>query len=272
MCGLDAAYAEIGGTLLWENVSQKGDPGKIKYWLNLQRAKINILEDDELSWKKLDRIDLTNCEYKAIGKLSDKELTWRLALLDREYAPTNLLSRPNEARMRFKPQPYLHLAHLFRAAGYESAGKTVLVRLERNRTRFGDITPIRKIGRWMLDAFLRYGYSPFRPVYILSVWVLVCWCLFASAYNAGHFVQAKDNQLSEPTKENPKPPPRVVFRAPVYAVDTLVPIVDLQQKKNWLLKTPNWKLELLLIFNTFFGWLMTTLFAAGVTGLLRRDT
>ena len=63
-----------------------------------------------------------------------------------------------------------------------------------------------------------------------------------------------------------------MFRAPVYAVDTLVPIVDLQQKKNWLLKTPNWKLESLLIFNTFFGWLMTTLFAAGVTGLLRRDT
>jgi hypothetical protein len=86
----------------------------------------------------------------------------------------------------------------------------------------------------------------------------------------------------------------VPFNAIVYAVDTLVPIVDLGQKKNWTVTTlssisddpnervtyweeffriwqtfPNQFIALLLIFNTFFGWFMTTLFAAGVSGLLR---
>jgi hypothetical protein len=92
----------------------------------------------------------------------------------------------------------------------------------------------------------------------------------------------------------PNPRPRIAFNAIIYSIDTLVPIVDLNQKKNWTIASlssharepagffgwrgemrsvwrtlPNRLLGNLLIFNTFFGWLMTTFIAAGVSGLLR---
>jgi hypothetical protein len=82
----------------------------------------------------------------------------------------------------------------------------------------------------------------------------------------------------------------------IYALDTLIPIVDLNQKKNWVVEPlslqsssarhkwdwreiptdlwkdipPLWSAGALVFFNTFFGWLMTTLFVAGVSGLVRR--
>jgi hypothetical protein len=84
------------------------------------------------------------------------------------------------------------------------------------------------------------------------------------------------------------------FNALLYSVDTLLPIVDFNQKKSWTVETigdapklpppapisyaesfdqvwyslPRPGASLLLVVNTFFGWLMTTLFAAGISGLL----
>src|SRR5262249_334445 len=168
-------------------------------------------------------------------------------------------------------------------AGYENSAKVVLTRLERNRTRYSDIKFFFRLWRWLLDLFLRYGYSPFRPVLILIAWAVVSAVVFQMAYDRNQIIAGRDNQ------------PIPTFNALVYAVDTLVPIVDLNQKKSWTIKSlgvppinaagqgtgwletikvvwrsrPDWGPGLLLIFNIFFGWLMTTLFAAGVTGLLR---
>ena len=124
-------------------------------------------------------------------------------------------------------------------------------------------------------------------------------------------MSTKDNQYvpvsssSSPIQAR-APAPRVTFNAFTYAIDTLVPIVDFNQRKNWVVEPltaltdryrnkppqvsgeansvrtylydfpldvwrdiPLWGAGALFVFNTFFGWLMTTLFAAGVTGLLR---
>jgi hypothetical protein len=116
--------------------------------------------------------------------------------------------------------------------------------------------------------------------------------LFQKGYDSRRIVPSKDNQMSAEAPFLPQHA-RVPFNAIVYAVDTLVPIVDLNQKKNWTVTTfssfsdkpregltyweefwkvwetlPNQGLAVLILFNTFFGWFMTTLFAAGVSGLL----
>jgi hypothetical protein len=114
---------------------------------------------------------------------------------------------------------------------------------------------------------------------------------FDLAYYNKRIVPAKDNQQTASVASAP----RVTFNALIYALDTLIPIVDLNQKKNWVVEplSPqsscarhiwDWREILrdlwkdiplsgagaLLFFNTFFGWLMTTLFVAGVSGLVRR--
>lgn len=200
-----------------------------------------------------------------------------------------------EAMRGFAPQPYLQLAKIARANGFEAAAMDILVRLERNKTRYSDFGVRRQLWRWTLDLGLRYGFSPFRPVWILLFWAFVSAGVFEIAYDKYIIVPATANQAPS-GKPQEAANPRIAFNALVYAVDTLVPLVDLNQKRNWVVGSPGpqappapqlakhgwlqatwraihlWPHGLaanLLIVNTFLGWLLTSLFAAGVTGLLR---
>jgi hypothetical protein len=337
-CGVYAPYAEVGGVFWWAKVTKvaNADPLRNQFSLFISGSKASSIEDDQSSWEALDWFEVTGCQFEAFVNLSDADTRWRLHELDRQYAQINidpgwpdlalvvmracrrlrdflphkagqLADSLREAIKQFKPEPYLQLAKTFRAAGYEAAAQDVLIRLERNKTRYSDIGFFHQFWRYMLDIFLCYGYAPFRPVLIVLAWAAVSATVFQSGYDSGQIVPSKDNQAtasdSSPPNQatqpatKPKPPPPTAFNAIVYAVDTLVPIVDLNQKKNWNVQTmsasakdaagqslgcweaiekvwrtiPGWGLGLLLIFNTFFGWLMTTLFAAGVSGLLRTE-
>jgi hypothetical protein len=264
----------------------------ISFWRALQGLFLGRDHSDA------DVKEVRNRDFKANVEFAF--ISFRRALqglfLGRDHSDADV----KEVRKRFKPQPYLQFAKVLRRAGYENAANDVLVRLERNRTRCSDFDALRQLARWGLDCFLRYGFSPFRPVLIVLAWALVSAVLFGVAYKHNRIVAAKDNQYipvssSSSSIQAPAPVPRVTFNAFIYAIDTLVPIVDFNQKKNWVVEPlsveansvrstvshwydflldlwrdiPLWGAGALLIFNTFFGWLMTTLFAAGVTGLLR---
>ena len=295
-CGIFARHATIGGTFRWKGVTKVKDErlGQLavnKFWLFISDSRADRVEDDRSSWLALDRFEITDCQYTSIANLTDGDLRWRLDELDRQYAASK---SDAPAAKQFRPQPYIQLAATFRAAGYETAAQDVLVRLEKNRTLYGNVGRLHKLWRkYVLDGFLRYGYAPLRPIIIILIWALVSAVLFQIGYDSNQIVAASDNQESAQASFLPKHA-RIPFNAIVFAVDTLVPIVDLNQKKNWTVATlssfsddpdkrlsyweefgkvletfPNNCFALLLIFNTFFGWFMTTLFAAGVSGLLR---
>src|SRR5262249_54835714 len=176
---------------------------------------------------------------------------WRIAMLDSQYA---ILNRPplrrltialerlarsdtiRQAMQRFQPRPYIQLANTYRSAGYESSATTVLVAMEKNRTRYSDIGFFHRLWRVLLRAFLRYGYDPFRPVLILIVWAIFSAAVFQCAYDAELLIASKDNP-SVPVPPPATARPRIEFNSIVYAVDTLVPIVDLSQRKNWVFKS-----------------------------------
>jgi hypothetical protein len=197
-----------------------------------------------------------------------------------------------EVARRFKPQPYLHLAKLYRNAGYHSAATQVLVRAQRNQTRYSDLGLVRVLWRWAVDGAIRYGHSPWKPIVILIIWGCVSAIWFERAYDNKKLIALRFSspELSETLRTQSAP----TFNSLIYAFDTLLPIVDLNQKKFWIVdplstngahlprgstsfsevlfwvwqQRPDW-MATLLIFNTFFGWLMTTLFVVGVTGLMR---
>jgi hypothetical protein len=298
-CGIYAPDAKVGSSFIWKDVARApAAGGAYPLWLKIAGSRAETVDDALASWDCLDRFDVTGCTYSRITGLTDPDerksdladyITARIWLLDSEYAILNSpprsplwrrrrpdvpafvqrrYARPptlGEATDRFKPQPYLQLAKAARDAGLEGGATEVMVRLERNRTLYGGRGWPWRVGRRCLDYGLRYGYSRSRPILFLVVWSLVSW----PAFSLG-------SRTMIPTALNQ--PPRTAFIAAIYSVDTLVPIVDLNQKKNWRVNLPAhnpplqaWVLEGLIVFNTFFGWLMTTLFAAGVSGLLRKE-
>ena len=345
ICGIFAPLAEVNGEFRWREI--KKPPPRDRHnplWLHLAGSKADRVTDDEPSWRNLDRFNVIECDYSSLSHLSG-DVAWRVRELDGEYAILNpradagrltwsvgymvlawcafaraccrrclsaqATDRFEKAVEHFYPQPYIQLAKTFRDAGYEDAADEVLVRLERNRTRYANFGAAHQFWRWILGLGLQYGYAPFRALRILLIWTAVSAVSFQMAFHDKLIVAAKDNSCptakagssGEETKSNDAKSDAaagdtscIAFSALVFAADTLVPIVDLNQKKNWLPKSPSmlpeensgaamahwWQaivpaLEdfpssgptLLLIFNTFFGWLMTTLFAAGVSGLVR---
>jgi hypothetical protein len=321
-CGIYAKSAEVGGKVRWRGIQKHSDRAESKnpLWLYLVGAKASRVEDDRESWSRVDRFDVSDCQYATLATPDgDIGWDWRLEQLDRQYAVLNgdwlsniflgiklagraffrwasdhRADRFDVAAERFKPQPYLQLAKAVRDAGYDKAANDIMVHLERNRTLYGDYGFLRQLWRWLLHATIRYGYSPLRPVFILVAWILISALIFEKAYFDRTIVPVKPNQdiaSYEPNKGY------VSFNPLIFAIDTLVPIVDFGQKKNWVVEPlsdesqadrragppedwrkalgravnqfPPWGVGRLIVFNALFGWLMTTLFAAGVTGLLR---
>ena len=205
-CGIYAPDAKVGETFVWKKIEKiSGAPTTTRFWLYLSGSRTSVIEDDERSWRELDRFDVTGCEYGSISDLNE-DIRWRLAVLDRQYAvlngnllhnlafgctliwhairgDTSTLPTLQEARKRFKPQPYIQFAKVLRRAGYENAANTVLTQLERSRTRYSDFGALRQLGRWWVDLSLRYGFSPFRPVLIVLGWALVSAIVFDVAYH-----------------------------------------------------------------------------------------
>jgi hypothetical protein len=180
--------------------------------------------------------------------------TWR----DEQYGTRGL----GEQVRRFVPGPYLQLAGLLREAGFENAAQTILLQLERNRARFSGL-PVRAVlWRWLIDATLRYGLSPFRPVVFVLGWAVVSGTLFKWVHDtrlpdgerAMHAISVADH---------------VTFNWFFYALDTLVPFVDFGQKKRFIID-PMWSPGgALFLLNTILGYAAASFLAAGLSGLVR---
>ncbi len=284
ICGLYAASATIGGSFIWKDLNLRPDtdvppaPAR-KIIFIVPGAAVTELQDDENSWAAVDRIDLRDADYDRIAELNANS-AWRLDLLDREYAPWNNRGW-NYARLtwevvyrtawrqqhstdagslgeqvrRFSPGPYLQLAKTFREAGLEEAARRVLLRLERNRARYGGLPLIGMLWRGVLDGAIAFGSAPFRPLYLyIPLWTLISACLFQRIY---------DLNCMHPVENY------IHFNAIFYAFDTLIPFVDFDQRKNFVID-PIFSLGgALLLANTLLGYAAASFLAAGLSGLAK---
>ena len=88
-CGIYAPDAKVGETFVWKKIEKiSGAPTTTRFWLYLSGSRTSVIEDDERSWRELDRFDVTGCEYGSISDLNE-DIRWRLAVLDRQYAVLN---------------------------------------------------------------------------------------------------------------------------------------------------------------------------------------
>ncbi len=273
--------ARVDGTL---SMLQIKESKQMK--LDLQFARIARLKDDEQSWPQQNNLNLDGFIYQKFS--TDNNI------------PKDSKTRYKWLRLQpdFFPQTYEQLAEVFKKEGEPDAAREILIRKKR------DIKPkINCLGQFwncILDVTIVYGYKPAKALFWSSIFILFGVYLFNLGYeNCAELISNNKCLFSpssrilayikdEKTKDNKKIDiDYPEFNSFWYSLDTFLPIVDLHQQTYWL---PNTKksgkiplilfklkigevsgprLRLYLWIHIACGWILTSLWVAGFSGLVR---
>jgi hypothetical protein len=207
--------------------------------VSLITAKVGTLVDDAASWPN--RVDLTGFTYDVLYE--DRTVTARRRL--------GWLSRNPSG---YVPQPYEQLASVYRRAGRDEDARIVAIAKQRARRK--TLSLPRKAWSLMLDSLVGYGYRTWLAGVWLFGFVVVGWAVFDRAYPA-HMTSGARPAEPQPT-----------FQPMVYALDTLLPVVDLRQQNYWI---PEGGAQWWAWISILAGWVLTTAVVAALTGLLKRE-
>jgi sRNA-binding regulator protein Hfq len=257
------------GTLVWTGVRNAE-----RVSLNLSNAAAGAISDDKSCWPAVGKLNLDGFVYEHIASgLTDTKN--RLAWL--------ALQQP------FTPQPYRQLAKVMRNAGVDRGARRVLFALEDHLWREED-TFSSALLRGPLSLVVGYGYYPLRALAGLVILVLVGWGIFAAARSARAMVPT-DEKAYELFKTTGATPAHYQPLGPlVYSLENSLPLVKLGQTDRWQPdptpgadaahaasdppRTSALMSRLLFAFQrlqVLLGWILATLFVAGVTGIVQKD-
>lgn len=261
------------GTLVWTGVRNAE-----RVSLNLSNASAGAITDDKSCWPAPGKLNLDGFVYEHIASgLTDTKN--RLAWL--------ALQQP------FTPQPYRQLAKVMRNAGVDRGARRVLFALEDHLWR-EERTVSSALLRAPLSLVVGYGYYPLRALVGLVILVLAGWGIFAAARSARAMVPT-DERAYELFKTTGATPAHYQPLEPlVYSLENSLPLVKLGQTDRWQPdpspganvahptgagladppRTATLTSKLLFAFQrlqVLLGWILATLFIAGVTGIVQKD-
>jgi hypothetical protein len=276
--------------------------------LILRDAKAQALLNRKASWPHKGKLILDGFTFSIIDKddqhdssIAETELHW----LDRQKDESP--DETTTATQDFSSQPYEQMASVLRSMGLQDDAIQVLVAKNRRfgqaeiRKDWGHaINCIRSLGmvpplniekaleyRWKatwavcqllwkicwyygFGLLIGYGYMPWRALILSVVLIAIGWKVFEAAHKA-HRMKPTDSMPwkdAEATND-PKYPP---FNAFTYALEKFVPLVKLDMGDYWVpdgKEKPGKALLGFLHIYTFAGWVLTTLWFGGLTGLLK---
>ena len=255
--GLVASGLSVKSAFLWTDVALES--GAL---LNIGKASIGSLIDDERSWP-------------AAGKLTIDGLTY-LSL-----NPTDVRARLRWIGLEssFHPQPYRQLAKVLRDSGDDAGAVTVLI--AEQDARYRDSYLPRRLMAGFLKVTIGYGHRPL---------LALLWSLVVVLIGSGVIVAANRMGLMRETwPENApaKSSDRYERLSPfLYSLDVFVPFVNLHQEPYWWpdadargevslfnhrFRISGRALRRYLWLQIIAGWVLSAIFVAGVTGLIRND-
>lgn len=152
------------------------------------------------------------------------------------------------ATPEYVPEPYERLATVLRGCGEDADAREVL--LAKQRRRRETLPPAARLWGYLQDWTVAYGYRPGRA----AVWMAVLWAAGAVAFSRYDPEAIKQDEHPE-------------WNAALYALDLLVPVINLGQDGYWRLEGGwQWVGAALVLL----GWILATTVAAGASRLLRR--
>lgn len=283
---LDFTNATVEGHFIMCGIS------RMEWSLRLSHTRVGVLWDDQESWPKPGELWLDGFHY---GRL-DEKAEWDLA------ARLDWLSRHGNSG-RFNPQPYEQLAAVYREAGFERRAREVLI--AKNKQRLGErrscLPSLRKLaeswpGRprslqavlpwlfttfpvwlgksrgpcrsvaaywlmWLFGKICAFGYKPWwAAAWWFGLWA-VTWRVVSLMAEGGWLVPTLVDMHASKLKP-------IDFTSSGFSFDLLTPIFDMGYLSAW---TPenNAAALILLVLGTI-GYILVALFAASITGLIRK--
>ena len=223
--------------------------------VDLRNSSANTLLDDPASWPS--ELHLDGFTYRHIGL--DKPRDAKLWLKWLELQPDD----------RRRIQPYAQLAAVLREMGHEEASRRIAI--TKQRVLRGRLGWWPKLWSYFLDGAIGFGYRPWYAVgWLALVWLvgsLILWNFSTGAmcptefdFHIGGQCQAPDTYPG--------------FQPVLYALDALVPFLDLHQDKYWEFSPRHpWSawLSVWQWVHVSVGWLLSVLAAVGFSGILRKD-
>ncbi len=215
--------------------------------------------------------------------------------------------RPKDLGKDFRPQPFEHLIKIYREMGHDRDAREIAIFKEETRLRRPWLFRGKNYSwfwnplNWMRFVFLEkgvgYGYRSHRPIIAALIVWLTASCFFDLAAKNGvmaptnpvvflnpELEKCRDNwsacQLPKMREEHTS------FQPTIYALDLLLPIVELGQNSAWTPMVKQWSMQLPLVgdifipkwiaisavwFEIIFGWAVSLILIAVVGGAVRRD-
>ena len=204
--------------------------------VDLRHTSVIVLDDGAETWPA--QLLLRNFSYERIESESAASAPLRLGWLQRDLEG-------------YVPQPYEQLASVYRQAGHEKAARRVAVAKQQHRRK--TLSTAGKMWNWLLYLTIGYGYRTWQAGLWLLGLTLIGTIVFSSAYPA-HMTATRQQPMK--------------FNAPVYSLDALLPIIDLGQQGSWQPTGITLYVYWTLIIA---GWILTSAFVAGITGVFKRD-
>ena len=305
---LSAKSIEVGDSVILNNKfsatgSVKLNSAKITRRLELDKGTFESLDltdssassivDDEDSWPQHSYLSLDGFTYERISA-----------------GPIDAVSRLKwlERQGKFARQPYHQLAKILNDAGDDEGWRTVCYEMEK---RAWGINRQKQIDNWkkarikglpglllaqgadyLLRGLIGYGYRSFRALYWL-VMIWVAWgALYYVGFLAGIVVPTDKENYSLFVENRSVLPSYEQFHVTAYSLENSFPLIKLGIQDKWepspdnaaaperlpacagrilrpvvspgFLRWARW-------VQIGLGWVLTTFFAAGVSGLIRKD-
>jgi sRNA-binding regulator protein Hfq len=268
---LNAEGTAIKGGLLWRRIVH---PELAK--LDLINASVAALADDAQSWPAPGNLILDGFVYERISS-GPRDAETRLDWLARQKD--------------FTPQPYRQLAKVLRDEGNDAGARLVLFEMEHRRRKKEDRGWFARTWSRILRRTIGYGYYPEKALWWLAGLTALGLILFWGGYAAGS-IAPTDKDAYGPFKQNSHLPPHYEsFYASIYSLENALPLVKLGQvdrwqpdpNREWVCKPAKWVPRSLCVAlsptplrwfrwaQICLGWILATLFVAGVTGIVRKD-
>ncbi|GAA4923469.1 oxidoreductase [Streptomyces coeruleoprunus] len=202
----------------------------------LNGAKVVTLVDQSISWPGPGGLAMSGFVYENLVPYGHFPLTRRL-----EWVAA--------ATPEYGPEPYERLAAVLRSSGEDADAREVL--LAKQRRRRETLPLAAKLWGFLQDWTVAYGYRPGRA----AVWIAVLWAAGTLAFS--HYDPVAIKRDEHPT-----------WSAALYALDLLLPVINLGQDGYWRLSGIwQWVSTVLILL----GWILATTVAAGASRLLRRS-
>jgi len=256
--GLFAGGMTVDGPLFFTDV--KFENGAV---LNLAGAKVSGLVDEEKSWPEPGRLLIDGFTYDGLGEPRDarSRLRW-LAL------------QPG-----FHQQPYRQLAKVLEESGDDSGAIRVLIAKE--DLRYASYGTLGRLWGNFLEFTIGYGHRPMLTIMWSALVVLLGWSLVGIGNRAGVM------RRTYPENAPGSAVDRYEDLYPLlYSLDVFLPFVNLHQEHYWWpdgratgeftvlggrVPIRGSMIRCYLWLQIIAGWLLSAIFVAGVTGLIRGD-